>query len=132
MIVTSAKERSIFLETLHSIQPIKLFNKENQRQGLWQTKLANAYNVGIKTEQFSTAYSVLNKMIFSLENILILYFCTQMIINPQLTFSLGMMYAFLQYKGQFIGAVSSLVDNFFQLKFCLLSKKNNLFISYMY
>ncbi|NBV29818.1 ATP-binding cassette domain-containing protein, partial [bacterium] len=53
---------------------------------------------------------------FSIENIIILYLCTKMIINPKEIFSLGMMYAFLQYKGQFTGAISSLVDNFFQVK----------------
>jgi ATP-binding cassette subfamily B protein RaxB len=77
--------------------------------------LADAFNVSIRTEQYSTIYSVANKMIFSLENILILYFASLMIMRQE-GFSLGMMYAFLQYKGQFSGSVSSLVDNFYQLK----------------
>lgn len=115
MIAASSKERSVFLETLHSIQPIKIFNKEQERQSLWQTRLANAFNVSIRTEQYTTVYAVANKMIFSIENILILYFASMMIMG-RTGFSLGMMYAFLQYKSQFSGAVSSLVDNFYQLK----------------
>lgn len=116
MLVASGQERSSFVETLHSIQPIKLFGHEHHRQQIWQNKLAHAFNISIKTEQFSMLYSLVNKLIFSLENIIILYGCTQMIIQPRAIFSLGMMYAFLQYKGQFTSAVSSLVDNFFQLK----------------
>lgn len=115
MIAASSKERSVFLETLHSIQPIKIFNKEQERQSLWQTRLTDSFNVSIRTEQYTTVYAVANKMIFALENILILYFASLMIIN-RTGFSLGMMYAFLQYKGQFSGSVSSLVDNFYQLK----------------
>lgn len=115
MIAANSKERSVFLETLHSIQPIKIFNKEQERQSLWQTRLTDAFNVSIRTEQYTTVYAVANKMIFALENILILYFASLMIINRS-GFSLGMMYAFLQYKGQFSGSVSSLVDNFYQLK----------------
>jgi len=116
LLIVASKERSIFLETLHSIQPIKIYHKEQQRQALWQNRLTNAYNTGIRTEQYSILYSIVNKFIFSCENIFILYFSSMMIIQPNSLFSLGMMYAFLQYKGQFSSAVSSLVDNYFQLK----------------
>lgn len=116
LIAVSSKERTLFLETLHSVQPIKIFHKEQQRQALWQNRLTDAYNTSIKTEQYSMLYSIINKFVFAFENILILYFSSLLIISPQSTFSLGMMYAFLQYKGQFSGAVSNLVDNYFQLK----------------
>ncbi|MBM4222955.1 MAG: peptidase domain-containing ABC transporter, partial [Gammaproteobacteria bacterium] len=116
LIAVSSKERSAFLETLHSVQPIKIFHKENQRQALWQSRVTDAYNVGIRTEQFSILYSIVNKFIFACENILILYFSALMIIAPNSLFSLGMMYAFLQYKQQFSSSVSGLVDNYFQLK----------------
>ncbi len=116
LIAVSSKERTIFLETLHSVQPIKVFHKEQQRQSLWQSRLTQSYNVSIKTEQYGLVYSVINKAIFSFENLIILYFAASMIIAPKSHFSLGMMYAFLQYKQQFTSAVSSLVDNYFQLK----------------
>jgi len=116
LIAVNSKERSTFLETLHSVQPIKVYHKEQQRQSIWQSRLTESCNMSIKTEQYSILYSIVNKFIFSFENILILYFASLMIITPNATFSLGMMYAFLQYKGQFSSAVSSLVDNFFQLK----------------
>jgi ATP-binding cassette subfamily B protein RaxB len=116
LISVSSKERTIFLETLHSVQPIKVYHKEQQRQSLWQKRLTDSYNTSIKTEQYALLYSIVNKFIFAFENILILYFASLMIITPNATFSLGMMYAFLQYKGQFSSSVSSIVDNYFQLK----------------
>lgn len=111
-----SQERTAFLETLHSMQPIKVFHKEQDRQQIWQSKLASSFNVQIRNEQLSMSFSIINKIIFSLENILVLYGCAKLIMSDNAVFSVGMMYAYLQYKSQFTGAISSLVDNFFQFK----------------
>ena len=111
-----SQERSSFIETLHSMQPIKMFHKEQDRQQIWQTKLTDAFNVQIRNEQLSLSFSVMNKVLFSLENILVLYCCAHLIMSPQSVFSVGMMYAYLQYKSQFSGAVGGLVDNMIQFK----------------
>ena len=111
-----SQERTAFLETLHSMQPIKVFHKEQDRQQIWQSKLAHAFNVQIRNEQMSMSYAIINKVIFAIENILVLYGCATLIMADNAVFSVGMMYAYLQYKSQFTGSVSSLVDNFFQFK----------------
>lgn len=106
-IVYAAKQSSHFLESIRGIQSVKLFGKRELRLGIWQNLAVDNFNRGIAIEKMSLAFKSANALIFGIENILIVYIGATMILEGG--FSVGMLYAFLAYKGNFVGRISALI-----------------------
>jgi len=51
-IVANAKEDSNFMESIRAVQTIKLFQRENDRQNLWQNHYVKALNTEVKIACF--------------------------------------------------------------------------------
>lgn len=113
-IVTGAKESTNFMETIRATQSIKIFGKESQRQILWQNRYADKINTGIRLGKMKIIFSSMNSLLFGLENIAVIYFAAKLVLAGQMT--VGMLYAFMSYKGQFIGKAVALIENFIELK----------------
>jgi len=113
-IVAYAKEDSNFMETIRAIQTIKLFQRERDRQNIWQNHYADAINTDVKIAKWSIGFGVINGLLFGIENIVvILLLATEIMSN---TMTLGMLYAFLSYKGQFVSRVSGLIGMLIEYK----------------
>lgn len=113
-IIHSAKQSSHFMETMRGIRAIKRFDKQTLRQSTWQTLFVNQINAGLKTQKLGLAFGFFNGIVFGLENLIIIYLGASYVING--TFTVGILMAFIAYKNQFGGRVSSLIDKFVQVK----------------
>lgn len=113
-IVASAKENSHFMESVRAIQTIKLFGKETDRQCQWQNKLADAMNKDIQLTRWEIAFEMANKILFGLENILIVYFAATAVMGNLM--SVGMLFAFMSYKARFIGSMDALIAKWIEFK----------------
>lgn len=113
-IVAKAEETSNFMETIRGIQTIKLFGFEPKRESQWQNRYTNAINQSIRLGNFSLGFSAINRFIFGIENILIIYLAAHLIISGG--FSAGMLFAFISYKQQFMGTISNLIEKLIQFK----------------
>lgn len=113
-IVSKAKESSNFMETVRGIQSVKIFGKESQRQVLWQNRFADSMNASIRQGKMRIGFGLLNSALFGLENILVVYFAAKMVIAGG--FSVGMLYAFMSYKSQFVSRVVGLINNLIEVK----------------
>ncbi|MEE9395849.1 MAG: peptidase domain-containing ABC transporter [Methylococcales bacterium] len=113
-IVTGAKEDSNFMETIRAAQSIKLFGNEAQRQSIWQNLYADALNVGIRIDKLEINYGVVNGVLYGLENVLVIYLAAQLVISNQL--SVGMIFAFMSYRGQFTDKATSLIEQVITFK----------------
>jgi len=107
-IIANAKEDSNFMESIRAIQGIKIFGKEIQRQTLWHNHYAEAINTGIKTAKLALVFEVANSLLFAIENIIVIYFGAKSVIQGGI--SIGMLMAFMSYKGQFTGKASALIS----------------------
>lgn len=114
VIVAAAKENSHFMESVRAIQTIKLFQRENDRQGQWQNRLADVMNKNIRISRWGIGYNTLNGFLFGIENLLVVYFAATAVMENII--SVGMFYAFMSYKGRFIGAMDSLVAQWIEFK----------------
>jgi len=121
-LVIAAKENSHFLETLRGILPLKLFGREEERRARWQNLVVEVQNRDVRTAKMGIAFSTANTFIFGVENLLVLWLGAQAIMDAQLgvpgasMMTVGMLMAFLSYKGQFTGRVSALIDYAVELK----------------
>jgi ATP-binding cassette, subfamily B, bacterial CvaB/MchF/RaxB len=113
-IIASAKENSHFMESVRAIQTIKIFQRENDRQQQWQHKLANSMNKGIEISKWNIGYSTLNGLLFGIENLVVIYFAATAVMGNVI--SLGMLYAFMAYKGRFISSMDSLITQWMEFK----------------
>ena len=114
MIQSSAKEQSNFLENIRGIQAIKLFGNESQRQGIWQNCYAEVINSEIRLGRLNISFDSFNRLLFGLENVLVIYFAALMVMSNSL--SVGMLLAFIAYKGQLTGRFANLVEQVIQFK----------------
>ncbi|MFQ3206571.1 MAG: ATP-binding cassette subfamily B protein RaxB [Glaciecola sp.] len=114
VIQSQASENTHFMQSVRAIKTIKLNNKSTQRGSQWLNLLSNAMNKQIKLSRWQINFSVLNKILFGLENIMIIYLAAKLVtVN---LFSIGMLYAFISYKAKFITAADSLINHWLEFK----------------
>ncbi|MGD8123056.1 peptidase domain-containing ABC transporter [Vibrio sp. TRT 2004] len=116
-IIAEAKEDTTFLESIRAIQTIKIFSHETSRQNTWLNRYADVINTNIRLGKLDIAESSLNSILFGLESIYVAYFGALLVMEGNLT--VGMLLAFIAYKGQFTSSLTSFIDNI--LSFKLLS-----------
>ena len=114
MIDASAKEQSNFLENIRGMQTIKLFANESQRQGLWQNRYAEVINSQIRLGRLNISFESFNKLLFGLENVMVIFTAALLVIGNSLT--VGMVLAFIAYKGQLTTRFTNLVEQIIQFK----------------
>lgn len=113
-IVLSAKESTHFMETIRAIQTIKLFSKESQRESMWLNHYSASLNADIKEYKLGIIITAINQTVFPIAGILIIWLGAQEIMAS--LFSIGMLYAFFFYQGQFTGKISKLIDIIIEFK----------------
>jgi ATP-binding cassette, subfamily B, bacterial CvaB/MchF/RaxB len=109
-----ARQQSTFLETIRGIQSIKIFGSESQRVRLWLNQVVDTTNREIKTQKFMVFYRFSNSMILGLQNIVVIYVGSLLVINGGM--SLGMLFAFLSYQTNFAGRIVGLIDKFVEYR----------------
>lgn len=113
-IIAQANHDTHFMESVRAIQTIKLFQRENDRQGQWQNRLADTINQGIRITRWNIGYDTINRLLFGFENLLVIYFAATAVMGN--IFSVGMLYAFLSYKNRFVGAMDALIATWIEMK----------------
>ncbi|SFC30741.1 peptidase domain-containing ABC transporter [Pseudoalteromonas denitrificans] len=113
-IIARAEEHSNFMETVRGIQTIKLFGSEVKREGQWQNRYANAINQSIRLGHFQISYTGINRLLFGLENIVVIYLAASLVIKGG--FSTGMLFAFMAYKQQFMDKTAKLIEKLIEFK----------------
>ena len=113
-IVHAAKQESHFLESVQGARTIKLFRRQDERRSGWLSLMVDQINAGLRVQKLGIFYQLLNGLVFGMENILVIWLGARLVLDNH--FTVGMLMAFLAYKRQFSGRVSTLIDKFFQVK----------------
>lgn len=113
-IAANAKEDTTFLESIRSIQTVKLFSHESNRQNIWLNRFSEVINADIKLAKIEITESAINDLLFGIETILVIYFGALLVMKGDLT--VGMLLAFIAYKSQFIMSVMNFIDKILSFK----------------
>ncbi|MCB1646865.1 MAG: ATP-binding cassette domain-containing protein, partial [Pseudomonadales bacterium] len=116
-ISASAQLDSDFMETIRSIQAIKRFGTEAERESLWQNKFNTTINASIRLGRLSLAREVLDASVAKLSYLLVVFLGAREVLEGKLT--IGMLYAFMAYRGHLASAATSLVQEY--LRYLMLS-----------
>lgn len=107
-IVRLARQQSHFMETIRGIQAIKLFNRQADRKTRFLKMVVDSTNSGIQIQRLNITFQTINSFIMVVEGALILWLGSKSVLDR--TFTIGMLLAFIAYKDQFTGRISSLID----------------------
>lgn len=107
-IIAASKEQSTMIESLRGITTLRLFNREAARHALWQTKLTDSVNAGVGSARIGLWQVTANTLIFGLETVITIWLAIGFVIEGG--FSVGMVFAYIAYKTQFLQKSASLVD----------------------
>jgi len=108
-IVTRGKEQTMLIETIRAITTLRLFGRETLRHALWQTRLTDAVNADVRLARVGIWQSSANTLIFGLENIITIWLAVGFVIGGK-GFSVGMVFAYMAYKTQFMQKAAALID----------------------
>jgi ATP-binding cassette subfamily B protein RaxB len=119
-LVVASRENTHFLETLRAITALKLFGREQERRATWQNLVVDVQNRDVRTARMNIAFSAASTFIFGAENLVVFWLGARLVMQGQsaqaVTFTVGMLFAFASYKGQFTSRVSALVNYAIELK----------------
>ncbi len=113
-IIHAAKQQSHFLETVRGVKAIKLFQREDERRSTWLTLVVDQINADLRTQKLYILFKTFNGVLFGIENILIIWLGAKFVLDGN--FSVGVLMAFIAYKGQFDSRVASLIDKYYEVK----------------
>lgn len=114
LLIYRAKEYSHFLESVRSIQTIKLFGNESLRQTMWTNKYVDVINTTIRVGKLNIGFAAAQRGIFGLENVLIIFLAAHLVLTD--VFTVGMLIAFLFYKDQLVDKVSNFIKEWMEFK----------------
>ena len=113
-LVRDALQSTHYLESIRGMRAIQLFGRQTQRQAAWQTLLVGATNAQLKVQKLQILYALVRGLLSGGFMILIVWLGARQIIATELT--VGMLMAFLAYRGQFDSRVTALIDKAIDLK----------------
>lgn len=111
VIVTDAREQTRFLETLRAAQTIKSSGSEVIRETQYRNVVASSVNAQLRSGNINIGFIASNDLINGIIDIIVVYFGARQVIAANMT--VGMLTAFLAYKGQFLGRFTNLVEQVF-------------------
>lgn len=117
-IVRGAKQQSHFLETVRGMQSIKLLAHEAPRTVAWQNLAVDQFNASIRVQRLGILYQGLNGILFGAENIITIWLGALLVldITTGTGFSIGMLFAFMAYKTQFVQRTTALIEKGLELR----------------
>jgi ATP-binding cassette subfamily B protein RaxB len=113
-IVRDAKLNSMTLESIRGVQSIKLFNYEHTRVSSWLNQQVDVYNARIALQKLDIGFRLGQGVLVASENVLVIWMAASMIISRE--FTIGMLFAYLGYKEQFISKITAFIDRMVSFK----------------
>ena len=107
-IVWESRRDSHFLETLRGIKAIKLANGQETRRAHWLNLLVETVNRQLSMQKLGVLFRSMNMLVIGTLTILVVWLGAHRVLDSAM--SIGMLFAFIAYKDQFLTRVSDLID----------------------
>jgi ATP-binding cassette subfamily B protein len=103
-----SKNQSYWVETITSIQDIKINNYERQKRWKWEDIQARLYKVNVRITSITSAQNLGAQFIDSIKNLFITFYCAKAVISGEITFGVMISTQFI------IGMLNTPVVQFIQ------------------
>lgn len=109
-IITDAKKESHVIESIRASTTIKLFSAQNQRISAWRNLFADTINANVAYGKYEIFLTAFQNLITGLQTIIVVYFGAKLILDNQVGFTVGMLFAFMSYRQNFTQSITSLME----------------------
>ena len=114
LIENRARETSALIEAVRAIQSIKIFGCETDRDAMWANRRVDTISAECAVGRLQAGFRTANDVLFGIENILVIYFGAMAALDGRMT--VGMLFAFVSYKGQFAEKAVRLLEKAIELR----------------
>ena len=115
-ILTDAKKESHVIESIRASTTIKLFSAQNQRISAWRNLFADTINANVAYGKYDIFLKAFQGLIVGLQTIIVVYFGAKLILDNQVGFTVGMLFAFMSYRQNFTNSVTSLMGKVIEFR----------------
>jgi ATP-binding cassette subfamily B protein RaxB len=118
LLARSARQHGHFLESVRGVQCMKLFAQEDRRFARWQNLLVEQTHAAIRLDRLGVLYQALNGAVFGIENALTVWVGALLVLDASGAgaFTIGMLFAFIACKTQFVQRSAALIDKVLELR----------------
>lgn len=113
-LVRSASEQSHLLESVRGIRAIRLFARQGERMAAWQTLMVSDVNASLRIQKLEILYRLVRRSLSGAFALLLLWLGARSVMAGEM--SVGMLLAFLAYRGQFDSRLGELINKWFELR----------------
>ena len=113
-LVRSALETSHLLESVRGMRAIRLFARHAERMAAWQSLMVADVNANLRIQKLDILYRLVRRTLSGTFALLLLWLGARDVIAGKLT--VGMLLAFLAYRGQFDSRFTELVNKWFDMR----------------
>lgn len=110
----NARCQSHLIESLRGMHAVKMGQAELLRSQQWTTQTRQVMDRDLATERINLGSTLAVTVTTGIAHIAVVYFAAQMILANQLT--VGMLFAFMAYQGNFAGRASAFADRVLWLR----------------
>jgi ATP-binding cassette subfamily B protein RaxB len=112
--VLHANQQGYVLETVKSIQTIKLFCAEGVRLGQWANLVVRGQNRMAKSERIQALFRLSNTLVFGGERLLVIWYATSLVLQHAI--SIGMLFSYIAYRELLAARVMNVLDKYMEIK----------------
>ena len=112
--VLHANQQGYVLETVKSIQDIKLFCAEGVRLGRWANLVVRGQNRMAKSERIQALFRLSNTLVFGGERLLVIWYATSLVLQHAI--SIGMLFSYIAYRELLAARVMNVLDKYLEMK----------------
>jgi len=114
VVVAQAAEQSHLLESVRAIHNVKVYTHETERLHQWQRLHAHTLDLSMSLQRTQLGVGGVGMLVAGVELIVLVYMIAHLVLAGDLT--LGMMFAFLSYRGHFAERLQGLADQLVNLR----------------
>ena len=107
VISAAAKEQTFTIESVRGNRAISLFGREAEREAGWRNRFSDFVNANIASGGLDIALNLGKTLLYGLQLVVVVYIGALLIISG--AFSIGMLFAFMTYRLNFVERVAGLV-----------------------
>lgn len=112
--VLHAIQQGYVLETVKSIQGIKLFCAEGVRLGQWANLVVRGQNRMAKSERIQALFRLSNTLVFGGERLFVIWYATALVLQHAI--SIGMLFSYIAYRELLAARVMNVLDKYLEMK----------------
>lgn len=110
----SARQSTIFLETLRGMQSIRLYGSADLRRATWLDSLIQQTNAGLKLNRYNILQEINGNIILRISSIFTVWYASGLMMSNTMT--IGTLTVFMTYQDQFLSRVTALIGKLFDYR----------------